>query len=842
MSIIAVWGGAPGWAAWEDYAGVGSRTHVLGRNALIFTTKMSTRPDTSKLASLANILRQEQANDFADSTVIGGLDRFLQRWADELRPVLGEFSSYSVLTSLQRKEWVEAALSRLPEGERAGAPPRRRRAPAQACGGSGAGISLDDDVIRLRAVTSQNLARVQRLNVSTVSDLVYLFPHRHNDFANIRTVSQLQPGEEQTVVVTVWEASETGWGRRRSTQAILGDETGNVRAIWFNNRYMARTLRSGAQVVISGRVNLFRGQLVFESPEYELLHGQEELVHTGRLVPVYPSTEGLPQRTIRRIVKQALDACLSHVAEFLPEELRHRTGLMGVQNAIAQAHYPDSPADWNAARRRLAFDELLLLQLAVLDRRRRWREEAGGVSVTADTVKLGGFLRSLPFELTGAQTRALGEILDDLSSDKPMSRLLQGDVGSGKTVVAVAALLAVALDGHQGAMMAPTEILAEQHFMTVARLLSESSDGYRDDTLLSVSFGASSTPITIGLLIGSLPQRVKDDMHQRIADGEVDIVIGTHALIQASVEIPRLALVVVDEQQRFGVMQRASLREKGERPHLLAMSATPIPRSLALTVYGDLDSSIIDEMPPGRTPIRTRWVEPDRREAAYSFVRGEVEAGRQAFIVCPLIEESEIIQTRAATEEYERLSAEVYPDLRLGLLHGRMALREKEQVMELFQRQELDILVSTPVVEVGIDVPNATVMLVDGADRFGLAQLHQFRGRVGRGAVQSYCLLLADSPGEDARERLKIVERIVDGFELAEEDLRLRGPGDYLGTRQSGLPDLRIARITDQDILSLARREARKLLDSDPELSKEENSALAEHFRRSAAALSGEMS
>ena len=348
--------------------------------------------------------------------------------------------------------------------------------------------------------------------------------------------------------------------------------------------------------------------------------------------------------------------------------------------------------------------------------------------------------------------------------------------------------------------------------------------------------------LTVALLLGSMSKRAKDDVHQRLTDGSIDIVIGTHALTQSAVEMQDLALVVVDEQHRFGVMQRASLRDKGVRPHVLAMSATPIPRSLALTMYGDLDMSIIDEFPPGRQQIRTRWVQPDRRDAAYAFVRKDVEEGRQAFIVCPLIDESEAIQSRAAVKEYERLSTQVFPDLKLGLLHGRMALREKEQVMRQFQNGELDILVSTPVIEVGIDVPNATVMLIDGADRFGLAQLHQFRGRVGRGQHLSHCLLLADSPGEDARQRMRLLERIQDGFELAEEDLKLRGPGDYLGTRQSGLLNLRVAKITDQDILALARKEAIRILDSDPELSSPENSALRSHFEKYSEGLEGDMS
>ena len=797
--------------------------------------------EDSKLESLGRILRQERANGYQDSTVIGGLDRFLQRWKAELKSVLGELDSYSALTSPQRQKWVDGALPLL--GDPTGTEARSVSGAQRPTKRAGARIVLDDRVTYIRGVSTKNLAKLKRLGVTKIRDLVYLFPNRHNDFANIRDVSQLEPGQEQTAVVTVWEASVTRQGpRRRSTQAVLGDETGNVRAIWFNNPYMARTLRPGSQVVISGRVNIFRGQFVFESPEYELLRGQEELVHTARMVPIYPSTEGLPQRTLRRIVKQALDAAVSQVVEFLPADLRHRTGLMGVQNAICQAHYPDSRSYANAARRRLAFDELFLMQLAVLDRKRRWQEDGRGVALHVDTRQVEAFLGSLPFSLTGAQAKALHEILDELRGDKPMSRLLQGDVGSGKTVVAASALLAAAFDGYQGALMAPTEILAEQHFMTMVGLLTGLPAAFAQEYVVSVEVGSFPRPITVGLLLGSLSKRARDDMRQRIAQGSVDMIIGTHALIQPEVEIPRLALVVVDEQHRFGVVQRLALREKGMRPHLLAMSATPIPRSLALTLYGDLDMSIIDELPPGRQEIRTRWVDPGRREAAYGFVAKEVEQERQAFIVCPLIEESEVIQSRAAVEEFERLSSQVFPDLRLGLLHGRMALREKEQVMEQFQRGLLDILVSTPVVEVGIDVPNATVMLIDGADRFGLAQLHQFRGRVGRGQHQSYCLLLADSPGEEARERLRLVERIQDGFQLAEEDLRLRGPGDYAGTRQSGLPSLRMARITDQDILSLARREAQRLLDSDPDLAREESAALADHLAGYKASFTGEMS
>ena len=825
---------------------------------MAYSTNRSNMP--TPIESLANILRQERAKNFQDSAVFGGLDRFLERWADELRQTLGDIGLYSRLTPHERQTWADGVMTRIQ-----GSAPRStngdskaqqskpakkqtspaRRPPARK---STANLSLDDEVSKLpivykSRVAKSRVAKLKRLDIETVKDLIYHFPHRHNDYSKIRKVSQLVPDTEQTSILTVWEASETSLGpRRKSTQAILGDDTGNVRAIWFNQPWIARNLSPGTQVVLSGRVKVFRGQFVFESPEYEYLRDQAELVHTGRLVPVYPLTDGLYQRTLRRIIKEALDACVSKVEEFLPDDIKHRTGMMSVQNAITQMHYPESESDWNAARKRLAFDELFLMQLAVINRRQEWQEEGRGIRHEVNSTWLTSFLDSLPFALTGAQARTLDEILTDMKGDRPMGRLLQGDVGSGKTIIATTAMLVAVLNGNQSALMAPTEILAEQHFLSIRRMLSEFSEPDEDGFTASFQLEYMPKPIVVGLLLGSLTKRVKDSLHQRISDGELDIIIGTQALIQEAVDIPNLSLVVTDEQHRFGVMQRATLREKGRRPHVLAMSATPIPRSLALTLYGDLDISIIDEMPPGRQQIKTRLVDPKQRDSAYQFIKEQVEKGRQAFIVFPLIEASEAIQARAATDEYERLSTQVFPELRLGLLHGRMALREKEEVMGQFKDGELDVLLATAVVEVGIDVPNATVMLIDGADRFGLAQLHQFRGRVGRGVHQSYCLLLADFPGEEARERLKIVERTLDGFQLAEEDLRIRGPGDYLGTRQSGLPNLRVARITDQDILGMARREATKILEADPELSRAEHAGLARRFDSYSADISDELS
>lgn len=823
--------------------------------------------DVSRIAALRNILGLERAEGFKNTAVIGGFDRFLERWSSDLSLAIGRIPRYSSLSPQQREKWAAHVLSRLPQSDSANGRSQQanQAAPKRRAATPPLNLRLISDVSRLKGVTKSNRPKLERLGLETIRDLLYHFPIRHNDFADVRPIAELQYGKEQTVLGTISEMSESMIGSKRSSaHAVLTDSSGGVKATWFNQGYLVNTLRPGTKLVVSGKVGAFRGNLVFENPEYEITQGQDDLVHTGRLVPVYSLVDGLYQKTIRGIVSRALDACLPQIKDYLPEETLHRTGLIGLQTAISQMHYPDSHDSWEAARRRLAFDEIFMLQMAVLRRKQSWREEESGVSLEVDSVRIDGFIEALPFSLTRAQNRATAEILNDLRQTKPMGRLLEGDVGSGKTVVATTAMLVAVFNGYQAAILAPTEILAEQHFLTITKLLGRSTSTDEQQHIGTIKVGHSS--ITVGLMLGSLTKRIKNDMRLMLAAGRVDVIIGTHAVIQDTVDIPKLAVAVVDEQHRFGVMQRAALRDKGIRPHLLVMSATPIPRSLALTLYGELDVSIIDEMPPGRPPIVTRYERPDRRHIAHNFVKSEVKAGRQAFIVFPFIEESEVPVGRPARDidapyhpmpgedtrrtkfvkgavnEFEKLSTEVFPDLRLGLLHGRMALREKEVTMDEFQRGDIDVLVSTPVVEVGIDVPNATVMLIDGADRFGLAQLHQFRGRVGRGKHQSTCILLADEPGEKARERLKLVERTRDGFELAEEDLRIRGPGDYLGTRQSGLPTLRIARISDQDIISLARTEGARILQSDPDLGKHHHQKLAQRVKEYDLSVTGEMS
>ena len=823
-----------------------------------------TKPNqSSKLDAFKNILRLESQRGYADMAVSGGLDGFLAQWRKEMegtgdRQTLRHLAKivslayqqaqshggrsrrgYGRLTPAQRGVWARYILESLetepvaeaetPEPTSAGAkpaagapPPARGRRPTPP------GLSLESPATVVQGVGPGIAAKLETLGVTTVRDLLYHVPRRHVPIVHIR---DLATEEEQAIVGSVWEVGVTRMGqggRLQATEAAVGDETGNIRVIWYNQPFVARSVKANDRVMVIGRMRPFRGQRTLEASAYEVLASGDEAFSPGRLVPVYPSTEGLNQRTLRRAVRRALDTWAPRVADFLPQEVSQRQDLMPLGEALPGYHYPQDAAARDRARRRLAFDELFLTQIALLSRKRRWQQRSSGVPIATDQGVLEGFLGSLPFALTGAQRRTLDEVLADMASPVPMARLLQGEVGSGKTVVALAAMLMAVAQGHQTAMMAPTEILAEQHFLTFQRLLGGLGGATEEPHLLTVRLDFLPKPVVVGFLTGSLKKREKEEMRRRLESHDLDMVVGTHALIQGEVGFPSLALAVVDEQHRFGVVQRRLLNEKGRRPHVLSMSATPIPRSLALTLYGDLDISVIDELPQGRRPIRTRWARPDQRETAYSFLRRQVGEGRQAFVVCPLIDESEALQTRAAQEEHRRLSQEVYPDLRVGLLHGRMPAAKKEAVMAQFRDGELDILVSTPVVEVGVDVPNASVMLIDGADRFGLSELHQFRGRVGRGEHSSYCILMADDPSEDAQERLALMERETNGFRLADEDLRLRGPGALFGTRQSGMPDLKLAQLSDVELLTLARQEASLVLEADPELEQPEHAALAE--------------
>ncbi len=770
--------------------------------------------------TLRKILALEREQGYQNRSVIGGLERLVPFWRREassedqelVEEIAALLQSYPALKDRQeRAKVVEEILAKL-GGEEAGEAKPPKPEPIR--------IGLDSPITELPGIGPKYAKSLRRLGVNTIRDMLYLFPRRYNDFTSTKTISQLRYGEKVTIMGTIWDTQvrQTRTGKEIVT-CVIGDGTATIKAVWFNQPYLAKRLRPGRQIVLSGKVDEYLGYLVFKSPEWELL--TKSLIHTGGIVPVYPLTEGISARWMRRKMKQTVDYWSKRLPDYLPRSVRERADLMDLETAISQIHFPDDMESLKRARRRLCFDEFFLIQMGVLRQRHAWRSQPGK-PVEIDEELLRSFIDSLPFELTSAQKRALNEIVEDLRKDKPMSRLLQGDVGSGKTVVATAAMFVTAASGYQAAMMVPTEILAEQHYRTITELLENCRSRMADGELQ-----AAIRDLRISLLTGSLKPAEKERIRQGIASGEVDIVVGTHALIQEGVEFKDLGLAVIDEQHRFGVLQRATLRQKGKSPHVLVMSATPIPRTLALTVYGDLDISVIDELPPGWREIKTKWLLPSERERAYSFLRSQVEKGRQAFIICPLIEESEKVEAKAAVEEYERLQEEIFPDLRLGLLHGRMRAEEKTEIMAAFKRGELDILVSTPVVEVGIDVPNATVMLIEGADRFGLAQLHQFRGRVRRGKYQSYCLLLAESPSIEGEERLRAIESIQDGFLLAEKDLEMRGPGEFFGTRQSGLPDLKLAKLSDVSILEQARAEALALFQEDPDLSKPEHKLLA---------------
>ncbi len=803
----------------------------------------------SAIDSLRKVLELECRKGYVDKAVIGGLDKYLHRQAGQIRQSIGDpqlvkgfeelklaNSNYASYCLDERKRWLGKVFDWLDSVEKAANKSSRPSAvsdqkekieirPKRREG-------LDSPITILKGITPRIAAKFAKFDIKTVRDLLYFFPRRYVDYSRRKPISELVEGEEQTIIGTIWQAKVTTLGNRPGTEAIVGDETGNIRVVWFNQPYLAKGFRTNARIVISGTVSIFRGQKVFESPEWELL-GDKELIHTGRLVPVYPLTQGLYPRQVRKWTKEVVDGYLWQLSDFLPAEIESRCQLLDLGTAIAQIHYPDDQSMAAQARRRLSFDELFLLQLGVLAKKRDWQEGQPGNAFRIPQEIISKFLRGLPFSLTGAQEKVLQEILNDLKQPKAMSRLLQGEVGSGKTVIATLCLLVAAANGYQAALMAPTEVLAEQHFANICGYLSRVSTREshpEPEATVRRYEGFLPRPLTIALLIGSLSNSEKDRLHDEIRKGEVDIVIGTHALIQKEVEFKRLGLAVIDEQHRFGVLQRSALRQKGFNPHVLVMTATPIPRTMALTLYGDLDLSIIDELPPGRQVVKTKVLEPQDRDKAYEFLRRQVKNGRQAFIICPLIEESQILEAKAATTEYERLSKEVFPDFKLGLLHGQMPSDRKEEVMRHFRAGEVDILVSTSVVEVGIDVPRASVMMVEGAERFGLSQLHQFRGRVGRDKEQGYCLLIPEKLTPEARERLLLMEKVHNGFVLAEKDLELRGPGEFFGTQQSGLPDLKLAKLTDLRSLELARREAITLFQNDPDLKKPEHELLRQQL------------
>ncbi|MFN2464532.1 MAG: ATP-dependent DNA helicase RecG [Candidatus Dormibacteria bacterium] len=649
-------------------------------------------------------------------------------------------------------------------------------------------------------VTAAYVKKLERIGVRTVGDLLRYYPRKYDDYTAEASAGRLIEGQRQTVRATVQSTlvrRPFRTGARPATEAILRDSTGTMKAIWFNQPWMADRLVEGQEVTLSGLVRRSRGGggLVMMNPSMAQGDGASSL-HTGRRVPMYRETFGLTSRWLREAVSAAMPAVLG-LRDTLPPEVEARHGLPSLARAIRDIHFPPDEAAETAAQRRIAFNQLLVMQMSVLLLRDE-RSHQRAPLIPYDVERARAIRDAMPFTLTNAQRKCAHAVFTDLAASRPMARLLQGDVGSGKTAIAAMATAMAAASGHQTLFMAPTELLAQQHARTLRPLLERIG-------------------VRMEVLVGSTPASARRTVMAGLADGFLDIVVGTHALIEEPVQPRRLGLVITDEQHRFGVAQRETLARKGGDlyPHVLSMTATPIPRTLQLTMYGDLAVSVLDEMPSGRTPVITELVLPIQREHAERFLRAQVEAGRQAFVICPLVEDSDLIQVRSATSEYERLQADVFPDLRLALLHGRMKPRDKDEVMEAFKAGAYDVLVSTAVVEVGVDVPNATVMMIEGAERFGLAQLHQFRGRVGRGAHQSHCLLCSDAENPEAIRRLDAMVRLQSGFDLAEEDLRLRGPGDVLGASgvQSGHDAaLMVAGLTDTRLISLAREEAERLL------------------------------
>jgi ATP-dependent DNA helicase RecG len=686
----------------------------------------------------------------------------------------------------------------------------------------------------VKGLAGKRGAALRKAGIVTVADLLHHVPRRYIDRSRVEPIATLPLGEEVTVIGKVIRISTRRPKRRLAiTEAQVGDGSGSLKVVWFNQPFRERQLPVDAEVALSGKVERFRGTPQMTSPDVDVLSGTSESLTTGRVVPIHGSVGDLGPGHMRRALHNAVRRSRP-IPDPVPEPIIQRHRLIGRDQAFADIHFPEDMAAIRPARRRLVFDELFRLEIALaMQKRRRQAQERGTVHRLQGEL-VDRFIDGLPYDMTGAQSRVLDEIGTDLAADTPMHRLLQGEVGSGKTVVAVVTLLAAIQGGWQGAVMAPTEVLAAQHFFGIARLFHEAGlappeegDGAElgMDSLFSSSAGRV---VRIALLTGSqvttnfAPAASRQAVLSWIADGRIDLVVGTHALIQEGVHFHRLGAAVVDEQHRFGALQRVALKEKAADvdPDVLIMTATPIPRTLSMTLYGDLEVSAIDELPPGRTPIETRWISKEGEEVAWDAIRHAVSQGRQAFVVCPLVEDSDKLEVVSATGEYERLSAE-FPDLRLGLLHGQLHPRDKEAVMTAFRAGDLDVLVATTVIEVGIDVPNATVMVIEDADRFGLSQLHQLRGRVGRGRHPGSCVLIADPSTPDGERRMNAMVETTDGFRLADIDLELRGQGTVFGARQSGRADLMVADIIkDFETLVAARDEAFALVGSDPELSR----------------------
>jgi len=651
------------------------------------------------------------------------------------------------------------------------------------------------DLRYLKGVGPKRAQALERLGIASIRDLLFFFPRRYEDRSHFALISEVQPEQTVSVRGEILSVKLKPIRRLRLIEMIVGDSSDMIHAVWFNQPYLKKTFQEGQQVILYGKVELYKNRLQISAPEYEVIESGEEAIHTGRITPIYPLTEGLFQRSLRATLHDIVETHLDReITEYLPQILLDEKKLMGLREAAREMHFPTSPEILAQARHRIVFDEFLVFQMILLRKMERLKAkyQAHTLSIGAETLQR--FQATLPFKLTADQDKVLGDLLLDLNQTVPMNRLLQGDVGSGKTLVAAFGLLWAAQNKLQAVLLVPTEILAEQHYKTLSKLLEP--------------FG-----IPVGLLTSSTPAAKRERMLAEIKNNKLHVMVGTHALLQEDVTFHSLALVVIDEQHKFGVYQRAQLFNRNPRPHQLVMTATPIPRTLAFTTYGDLAISTIKELPSGRLPIKTYWITRKKQDKVLEHILEKIGQGEQAYFIFPLIEETEKIDLLAAEKEYQRLRLGVFKDIRVGLVHGRMTKEQRDPVMDAFRRGEIQVLVATSVIEVGVDHPNATMLVVENADRFGLAQLHQMRGRIGRGHKASECFIFGEPSTDEGRRRLRIFANTQDGFEIAEEDLKLRGFGDFLGTRQSGEPYFRVGNpIEDEALLREARQTALELM------------------------------
>ena len=788
-------------------------------------------------------LKLEQQRNYDNRAIFGGLEKISDVWQKDaqihqVKPEIGEeiyylFSNYSKLNQKERKASIEKIRSLIAiigstqfteiKTEPSVISINRQSTPSNYLLHekkiTTQNIGLNSPLTVIRGIGERTAKILGKLNLQTLNDLLHYYPRRYDDFSQLKPINGIDFGEEITIMATVdsIQQRQVKSGRYKIIEAFINDGTGKMQITWFNQPWVLKQIIPGKQFVFSGKVDIFAGRYVMTNPDFETL--DREHLHTNRIVPIYPLTAGITQKWLRRIMHETISYWTQKISDYLPEEIKKSENIGDLPYSLMQIHFPDNNDALEKARERLSFDEIFFLQLGVLIQKRNWAINPANKFAMDDQI-LQKQINLLPFKLTDAQMNSFIEIRKDLNSGKQMNRLLQGDVGAGKTVVARLAIEIVIRHGAQAAIMAPTSILAQQHFQNFKNMLLDSEG--RNVILKNDE---------IALLIGDTPEKEKEQIRQKLESGGIKLIIGTHALIEEPINFKWLQLVVIDEQHRFGVAQRALLRSKGDNPHLLIMSATPIPRSLALTIYGDLDLSIIDEMPSGRLSIETHLLSPNERGRAYKLIESQINKGNQAFIIYPLVEGDEEQMRNAAVNEYHRLKESIFPQMKIGLIHGRLRQNEKDAIMQKFRENKLNILVSTSVIEVGLDIPNATVVLIEGANRFGLAQLHQIRGRVGRGREKSYCLLIPDIESNYENERLSAMIETNDGFKLAEYDLKQRGPGDFLGTRQSGFLGLKLASLSELSLIERARIQAQKIFDQDPLFKMPEHTRLLDELK-----------